>query len=184
VRAAPQLLPARQAAPDVGEPARLVLARLLAADAALLDQEGALGARDVVRVALVRDGRVAAGAGPGAVEAALGRARAARLRRLEDGPAAGAADLVEDGFKAGWALSAVAELLAGVLPAPECATARVEADVLGFDVLARVALLLAALHGSLLARTAALSALVAPAVQLCSADAEAHWLLDVALVAD
>jgi hypothetical protein len=77
-------------------------------------------------------------------------------------------------------------LLAGVLSTPERASAGVEADVLGLDIVVSVdgALLLAAFHGLLLAWTTALPALVASAVKLCSAGTEAHRLLDIALMAD
>ena len=87
-----------QAACGAVEPAGLVLERLLAADAGFFDQEGAFGAGHVVGVALVRDGRVAARSGSGAVEAALRRSCTAGLGWLEDRSAAGTADLVEDGF--------------------------------------------------------------------------------------
>lgn len=80
----------------------------------------------------------------------------------------------------------MAELLADVFSASECASAGVQTDVLSLDVFicVRCAFQLSALHGLLLTRTAALTALVAPAVELCSAGAEAHWLLHIALVAD
>ena len=70
--------------------------------------------------------------------------------------------------------------------ASEGASAGVQAYVLGFDVLMSVggALLLPTLHGLLLTGTAALSALVTPAVELRSTRAETHRLLNVALVAD
>lgn len=58
MRAALQLLPARTSAPRFGEPTRLVPQHLFTTNAGLLDQKGAFGALDIVRVALVFDLRM------------------------------------------------------------------------------------------------------------------------------
>lgn len=108
VGAALELLTAGHAAGGRVEPAGLVLEKFLAANAGLLDEEGALGAGNVVGVALVGDDRVAARTGSGAIEAALGWPCSAGLGWLKDRSAAGTADFVEDSFQARRTLTAVA----------------------------------------------------------------------------
>ena len=178
-----ELLPARQAAPPLLEPTGLVLERFLAANAGLLHQVGTGRAGRIIGVALVLDRRMATRTGSGAGEPALGRPRPAWLRRLEDRPSAGAADLVEDGLRARHAGPFVAELLAGVLAALELTAAYLQANMLRLEVVVGSPLLLPPLGRLLLARATALSALVPPAVELSPAGAEAVRVLDFPLVA-
>jgi hypothetical protein len=82
MRATLQLLPAGQTAAGLGQVARLVLERLLSADARLLDQEGALWAFHVVGMALMRYRGMATGRASCTFESAFRRSSPARLRRL------------------------------------------------------------------------------------------------------
>lgn len=146
---------------------------LLATDARLVGQEGALGALDVVRVTVVIDARMSACRDFGALKPTLGRPCAARLGRLQNRLAAAAANLLKNGLGAACAEAAVAHLLTVVLPALEELPTGPDANVLGLEL--RHGTLLPPLgrlplRSLLLSRAAVFSALVASAVQVCLAD--------------
>lgn len=92
-----------------------------AAGASLEGEIGALGAVQVVGMAVVGDGGMAAAWPLLTLEATLWRAGAARLRRLEDGPAASAADVLEECLGTAVARTSMAELLTVVVAALEWA---------------------------------------------------------------
>lgn len=181
--AAFELLAAREAAMRFSRPARLVLQDFLAAHARLLHQDSTLWAGYVVRMAVVKDGWVAAWTGKGASEPALGRLRPARLRWVEPCPSAAAADLVEDGLWAGYTRPFVAELRAGVRATLEPAAAYLKADMLGLEGLVGGPFVLPPLHGRLFAGATTLGALVAPAIKQSFADTAAVRMLNIPLVA-
>jgi hypothetical protein len=76
----------------------------------------------------------------------------------------------------------MAQLLTSVLSASEGPAACIDTDVLCLVVLVRRPLVFPTLRSLLLSRAAVLAALVASAVELCSADSEAHRRLDMSLV--
>lgn len=188
VGSALELVAARETTADLLEPAGLVLEHLLAADAWLLDEEGALGAVDVVGMAVVLHRGVAAGRLDRTVETAFWRPCAAGLGRLQDRPAAPAADLLEHGLEAAGAGASVADLLALVGAALEGPATDADANVLGLDLVRDVApvLLLGgglSLDGPPLARAAALATLMAPAVQLRLANLHTDGMFHIPTVA-
>jgi len=180
-----QLAPTRQTASRLVEPAWLILEYLLPADARLLHQERTLRTGRVLGMTLMRDCRMSTRLRFGALKPALWWLRPTRLWGVEYGAATRAGNLIKDGLKTRRTRSFVAELLACVLTTLQSSTADLEADVLCFKVVAigRAALLLATFSCLFLARAAVFSALVTTAVELCAANAEAKWLLDIALMA-
>lgn len=189
VSAALELLTTRQTAASPLEPARPVLHPLLAADARLLYQERTLGTVDIVRMAVVLHRGVSAGRCSSAVEAALRGPGSARLRGLQDSPAAGTADLLEDGFEAAWAGPSMANLRTLVSSTLQCPAAYAEADVFRLNLIRSLLLSMLppsslSLHCLLLPCTAALSTLVATAVELGLADLETHRSRDLSLMAE
>lgn len=76
----------------------------------------------------------------------------------------------------------MAQLLTSMLSASEDTAASVDTDVLCLVVLVRSPLMLPTFRSLPLSRAAVLAALVTSAVELCSADTEAHRRLDMTLV--
>jgi len=108
VNATFQLLRARKATADFGEPAGLVLEGFLAADANFLDEEWAFGTRFCVGVACVLDLGVATGSLASAFIGTGWRLCSAWLWRVESCSAAGTADFVKYSLEAGRARPFVA----------------------------------------------------------------------------
>jgi len=136
MEAALESSPADDATARISTEARLVLQRLLPTHASLRDQERAFWTRLVIGVTVVRHRRVdATGAESLALMPTWRRTSAARKRRMKDGSAAMAADLIEDGVRAGSTSAAMTELLAGVLcvAATQRSTTSSQADVLSFE---------------------------------------------------
>jgi hypothetical protein len=117
VESAFQLLAAHFAATRIRQPARLVLQPALAAHAVFGREKRTLWAILAVHMTVVGHLGMAACLWPPAFKHARRRLRAAWQRRLQNRLPAIAADLVKDGFAAGVAKSAVAQLLTHVVAA-------------------------------------------------------------------
>ena len=128
-----ELLSARSPTMSLLEMTWLALELLLAARTQFLNQKRALGAGHFVGMTVVLDRGMAAGWPAKAVKSTLRRRSAARLGRLEDGPAAVAADLVEDGLRTAPTGASVADLLTSVAAAFQRSSAGSDADMLGLD---------------------------------------------------
>lgn len=128
---------ADQSTSHVRQPARLVLEPLLPAETFLLRQEGAFGTTLIVRVAVVRGLRVAAGLGPFALKPTRRRFCATWKRGMQHRSSAVTGDLLEDRLptRGTWAL--VAEFRARMPTAFEHSAADSGADMLGLDIVVR-----------------------------------------------
>lgn len=165
------------------EPATLVLEILLATDTRLLHKKRAWWARYIVRVAMVRDRRMATRSVSNAVEATLWRSGAAWLRRLKHGTATMATDLVKYCFRTRGTRPRVTEQLTFMLAALQRSSTLADTDVLAFHFFIRgtqILLLPLGSHsrdGLLLARAAMQVVQVSSTIEL--GPANPHALRDL-----
>ena len=133
MQAALQHLATRTSTTGLLEMARLTVQLLFPTRTPFVYQEWALGAGNVIRVAVMTNCGMTTAGSSLAVEAALGWASATWLRWLQNRPATIAADLMEYGLRTASAGSTVAHLLAVVTTTFQWPSTCLDADVLRFD---------------------------------------------------
>lgn len=189
MRAALERFVANLTAPNIHQPARLILHRPFAAQTHLLGQEWTFRAVLVVCVTVVLCLGMAAGFGPFARERTRWRLRPAGQWRVQDRSPAVTRDLFENRLPAGVARPLVADLRTRVSSAFQRPTTYSCADMFCLHVFVAWAEVRPqlpphglSLKGLLLSGTTPLSTRVSTTVQACFALAETLWLLESTLV--
>lgn len=172
---------------SVGKPAWLILQFLLAAHARLLYQEGALGARLLVAVAIVRDLRMATTLWSFAFKSAGRRSRATWQRRLKNGSSTVAGNLVENSLTTASARAFMTKFWAWMIAAFQYSTTKPSTDVFSLEAVVvpwcstkrtQLSLRCQPFRCSTFSLTTMLATLVSPAVERGFTDAHTlRWFI-------